>query len=102
MPEVSWRLPSDGAPVTCETSTLTCGSAGFTAAGVGVVVDVGTLPSGGGAAAGSGGNSYGIVMPAATWPGARGMKLGGLPISVAILGAACCAIRDTRRSACSA
>ena len=49
---------TDGAPVTGATSTLTCGSAGLAATGVGTVVEVGGPSVGdGGAVAGSGGNS---------------------------------------------
>ena len=40
--------------------------------------------------------------PAATWPGERASKVGGLPISVATRGAACWAMRDTSRSLASA
>ena len=54
------------------------------------------------AVAASGGGSSGTLMPAATWPGERAWKVGGLPISVAMRGAACWAMRDTSRSLASA
>jgi len=40
-------------------------------------------------------------MPAATWPGERARKVGGLPIRVATRGAACWAMRETSRSLAS-
>ena len=48
------------------------------------------------------GGSCGTLTPAATWPGERAWKVGGLPISVATRGAACWAMRDTSRSLASA
>jgi len=90
-------LPSDGAPVTGATSTLTCCSCcgGRVGAKPGTFADAI-------AGARSGGGSSGTLTPAATWPGERGWKVGGRPIKVATRGAACWAMRDTSRSLDSA
>ena len=91
MPEKSWRLPSDGAPATGATITLMVGTCGRVGAAAAVWAGF----------AGSSGTS-GMLTPAATCPGARASTVGGLPIRVAMRGAACWAMRDTRRSLPSA
>src|SRR4029077_13859060 len=62
MPEKSWRLPSDGAPTTCDTITLVVGTFGLLAEAV--------------CAVGSSLGTSGTLTPAATWPGARASTVG--------------------------
>jgi len=89
------------APVTGATITLTCascGCAGLADEGGGVPDEAAAIAV---AVTGSTGVSIGTLMPAATWPGERAMKVGGLPIRVATRGAACWAMRETSRSLAS-
>ena len=90
--------PRPAPPVTLTCRCLGCAAAVVVAAaGVGVL---GTLDD----------ESCGVLAlrlgrrptPAAIWPGDRAWKVGGLPIKVAMRGAACWAMRDTSRSLASA